>query len=266
MANPQYPMPQMQPMQPMGQMPPQPQGGPPTASGSRRGTSRVVPVVVSAGLAVGVFCGLLFGLGTGDDEAVAAPSSGNNVKSDSPDEPAVTMKTTTPAATASGSATSAGLATTTAAGSAAGSGAGSGSGSAATTTAAAGSGSGSAAGSGSGATTTAAAGSGAGSTAPAATKYKLTIEVKPDEVAEKAKITIDKADVTGGVMEIDLGTADKKLVKVVVKAAGYKTVEQKVEVEGDTTVKIELIKRPASTGPRPGGNGTKPPGGGLIDI
>src|ERR1051325_6820998 len=35
----------------------------------RQGTSRMVPVVVSAGLAVGVFCGLLFGLGTGSGNA-----------------------------------------------------------------------------------------------------------------------------------------------------------------------------------------------------
>jgi hypothetical protein len=34
---------------------------------SSPGTSKIVPVVVSAGLAVGVFAGLLFGLGTGED-------------------------------------------------------------------------------------------------------------------------------------------------------------------------------------------------------
>jgi hypothetical protein len=42
-------------------------GAPPSGGG----TSRMVPVVVSAGLAVGVFAGLLFGLGTGDDVAHA---------------------------------------------------------------------------------------------------------------------------------------------------------------------------------------------------
>ena len=46
----------------------------------RQGTSRAVPVVVSAGLAVGVFCGLLFGVGKKNDAVAAAPASGTNVK------------------------------------------------------------------------------------------------------------------------------------------------------------------------------------------
>ena len=46
----------------------------------RRGTSKAMPVVVSAGLAVGVFCGLLFGVGTGKSSAAPGPSKGNNVK------------------------------------------------------------------------------------------------------------------------------------------------------------------------------------------
>jgi hypothetical protein len=86
MANPSYPQmsPQMNPsmqQMPMGARRP-----------IRRGTSKAVPVVVSAGLAVGVFCGLLFGLGTGKDDAIAAPSKGNNVKADKTDEPAAGAK------------------------------------------------------------------------------------------------------------------------------------------------------------------------------
>jgi hypothetical protein len=52
------------PQMPMGMRPPM-----------RQGTSKVVPVVVSAGLAVGVFCGLLFGLGTKHE---AEPSRASN--------------------------------------------------------------------------------------------------------------------------------------------------------------------------------------------
>ena len=51
-------------------------GGPPMGAAvrpMRRGTSKAIPVVVSAGLAVGVFCGLLFGVGTGKNNARAAP-------------------------------------------------------------------------------------------------------------------------------------------------------------------------------------------------
>src|SRR3954468_14623016 len=88
MATPGYP----QMGGPMGQMPMggQPGGGygAPMGQGPqtmqrpiRRGTSKAVPVVVSAGLAVGVFCGLLFGVGTGKHDAQAAPS-GNNLKKD----------------------------------------------------------------------------------------------------------------------------------------------------------------------------------------
>ena len=44
----------------------------------RQGTSRVVPVVVAAGLAVGVFCGLLFGLGT--KHAVEPSRASNGTK------------------------------------------------------------------------------------------------------------------------------------------------------------------------------------------
>src|SRR5688500_3521584 len=99
MANPYPPNPNMhgmQPMQqqqqPMQQMPPhqhmqqqQPPRGP---SSSRNGTSRAVPIVVSAGLAVGVFCGLLFGVGI--PETTASPETGNNVKEADPAETAPT--------------------------------------------------------------------------------------------------------------------------------------------------------------------------------
>jgi hypothetical protein len=78
MATPGYP-PQMMHGMPGGamQMPP-----------ARRGAPKIVPVIVSAGLAVGVFCGLLFGLGTGKEEANAAPApKKGSVMSDDPSAP-----------------------------------------------------------------------------------------------------------------------------------------------------------------------------------
>src|SRR5436190_24020305 len=92
MANPGYMPGQMPPgMGPPGM--PGGMGGPPGMGGPmggpqmggmpprqvRRGTSKAVPVVVSAGLAVGVFCGLLFGVGTGK-EASATPTASNAKK------------------------------------------------------------------------------------------------------------------------------------------------------------------------------------------
>src|SRR5689334_22559791 len=86
MANPgQYPMgnpmqPGGPPMGPMGQMAPR--------RPVRQGTSKMVPVVVSAGLAIGVFCGLLFGLGTGKRSAQAEPpKASNNAKKPDDYEP-----------------------------------------------------------------------------------------------------------------------------------------------------------------------------------
>src|SRR5437764_12153583 len=83
--------PMMQPQ--MGQTPqsmqsqqPPPVAAVPPPKPARPGTSKAVPVVVSAGLAVGVFCGLLFGLGTGD---TASASSDPVATSDKKAEPAV---------------------------------------------------------------------------------------------------------------------------------------------------------------------------------
>ncbi|MBA3821646.1 MAG: hypothetical protein H0X17_22370 [Deltaproteobacteria bacterium] len=108
---------------------------------------------------------------------------------------------------------------------------------------------------------------------------KLMIEIKPESIATSAKITVDGKAVTGGSYEVVLGDAAKQDVKVVVKASGYRDVEQKVEVEdADTTLKIELVKRGGGGGglkrpPPPGGSGKKTGGGkktrgagGLIDI
>ncbi len=258
MANPGYPMQQQPP-----QMQPQPAHAVQPAP-VRRGTSKIVPIVVSAGLAVGTFCGLLFGVGTGEPADASTTGSSADTKKETaqtkpatPAKPAV-VASTSPAKPATTLApapapAAAGAAATPAAGSAA-------------TTPAAGS---------AAAGTTSPAGGGKPTVADVAVKKpKLTVELTPASAAATAKITIDGKPLEGSSTEIDLGKAANKEVKIVVKASGYKTVEQKVEVDSDVAVKIELIKRPASgpvTVPRPGGTPApakkKPPGGGgLIDI
>jgi hypothetical protein len=240
----------------MGQMPMggpmgNPMGGPPMGGPMgpppmgalprpiRRGTSKAVPVVVSAGLAIGVFCGLLFGVGTGKDEANAAPSSGNNVKEDK-DEPIKPEPGAAPQGL--GATSTVDTKTPPPAGSNAGS-------------------------------AVAAAGSAAGSAAvppPAATepkKLKLTIQVKPEEAAKAAKITVDGTAIEGAMIEL---APDTKTVKIEVKASGYHSANKKLDLSGDDiTFEVEMAKRSTTVRPpkrpdRPPGNPSS--GGGLIDI
>ena len=234
----------------MGQMPPMgwpPMGGPPMMGGPagpqtgqrpiRRGTSKAVPVVVSAGLAVGVFCGLLFGVGTGKSEAKAAPPSASNVKKDddkaSADKAApegLGATSSQPVKPAAGSGTTV----------------------AATTP-----------------TPTPPTPTPPTPSVPDVKKMKLTIKIKPDAAAEGATVKIDGTEITGMTTEIPL---DKKTVKVEVKSNGYRSGEKKLDVtEGDITLEMELSKRPSgnSGGVRPPKRPDRPPsnsGGGLIDI
>lgn len=227
MATPGYPMGQMQ----MGGAP---QGAAPMQRPVRRGTSKAVPVVVSAGLAVGVFCGLLFGVGTGKKEAAAAAPSASNVKKEAETNVATTpppVTTTTPPPTTP---------TTPAAGSGAGSG-----------------------------SATAVAATTPTTTAPVKVekKVKLIVNIKPEAAASVAKITVDGAAIEG--MSTDI-IGDKKQVKVEVKAAGYRSAEKKLDLVGDEmTLEIELSKRPSGgTTVHPPKRPDRPPsgGGGLIDI
>lgn len=233
-----------------------PMGGPPMRP-MRRGTSKAIPVVVSAGLAVGVFCGLLFGVGTGKSNAAPAPAKGNNVSSHT-DE--MTTTPVTPGETQNkivptdkiqvkGAGSNAAVATGSAAGSAAGAGS---------------------------------AVAAAGSAAVAPKTAKLTIKVQPDAAATAAKIQVDGKDIDGTTIELPL---DKKSVKITVTSSGYHQVDKQIDILGDeTTVELPMTKRAAS----PGFGGTdthkptvptRPPGpdtttptkpkkkpGGLIDI
>jgi len=193
----------------------------------------MVPVVVSAGLAVGTFCGLLFGVGTGDDEASAATGEVASAADPAPTEPPAEPTPPTPPTPPPAEPAQLAEPTTPPAEPA-----------------------------------TDVAAAGAGSAVPAVQKATLTVELTPQAVADKATITVDGAQIEGSSLELELPASGKKEVEVVVKASGYKTVEQKVEVEGDVTVKLELVKRPSSKsgGVRPPKRPSRPPGGGLIDI
>jgi hypothetical protein len=58
--------------------PPPGPGAAPAGGPRRRGTPKIVPIVVSAGLAVGTFCGLLFGVGTGGGSGTAGAAPGSD--------------------------------------------------------------------------------------------------------------------------------------------------------------------------------------------
>jgi hypothetical protein len=235
MATPGYPQMQQGPMGPMGGM-----GGPPMQRPprpARRGTSRAVPVVVSAGLAVGVFCGLLFGLGTGAD---AKPSSGNNTKAHQDDDSVTPVYANTPATTKLANAGS-------------GSGSGSGGGIGSATIAMAG---GSAAGSG----------AGAGSAMAVAPKtMKVTFKIDPEAAGSAATITVDGKPITGTSMEIP---PDTKQIHVQVTAAGYHSYDAKADVGGQAgdehTVSVPLVKRAASSGTSSPGFGGASSGGNHV--
>ena len=220
-------------------------GGPPMGMQRpmRRGTPKIVPIIMSAGLAVGVFCGLLFGVGKKSEAVAATPSKGNNVK-----PPAEEPKPDPGGAPAGLGATASKPVAP------------------AQPTAPAGAGS----------AAVAAAPAGAGSAAPAAKpaptvaeekKNKLTVTHKPEAAMTGAKLIIDGKEVEG--MTVDI-PADKKSVKVEVKSPGYRSVEKKIDITGETmSVEFETVKRPAATpGVKPPKRPDRPPsgGGGLIDI
>jgi hypothetical protein len=256
MANPGYPQ------QPMGQMPPMGQPQPavpqPKPQPAKGGTSKLVPVVVSAGLAVGTFCGLLFGVGLGE-EATASPSTSETSKADEKKDDTTPAKTepaktepakTEPAKVASTEPAKTEPAKTEPAGTEPAKT------EPASTVAPA-----------EPAKTEPAKTEPAKTAVPAVKTAKLTVELTPANLAG-AKITVDGKAITGNAIDVDLGKTAKKTVKVVVKASGYKTVEQKVDLDSDFAVRIEMVKRPVSTTPAtPKPPKKKPPGGGgLIDI
>ncbi|HEX3480543.1 MAG TPA: hypothetical protein VHT91_36245 [Kofleriaceae bacterium] len=179
----------------------------------RQGTSHIVPVVVAAGLAVGVFCGLLFGLGTKHE--AAAPSRGGTGAKQSEESQIQAAQVSTgtklpdrPRAATGSAAVPAGSAAVPA-GSAAG-----------------------------GAVAAGAAGTG---TAAAPGPGKLKVEIEPASAAQAAKVLVDGIQITGTEVDIpfDPGVA-KKSVKVVVRVPGYKDLEKSIEVESDGSASISF--------------------------
>jgi hypothetical protein len=119
-----------------------------------------------------------------------------------------------------------------------------------------------------------AAGSGAGSAKPAAAEekkiIKVTLVVKPEGAVKDAKIKIDGKEIEGLVADLP---ADTKSFKVEIRASGYRTYANKFQTMPETaamSVELELTKRPAAgTGVRPPKRPERPThagGGGLIDI
>jgi hypothetical protein len=242
MATPGYPqmgqpqMPGMGGMGGIGNMPPMQPPRPP-----HRGTSRAVPVVVSAGLAVGVFCGLLFGLGTGDKADAKGSTTGNNLKHETPGQ-------VDPNALPVGTGATIGKqgVDKIANGSAAGSGS---------------------AGGGIGSAMVAMAGTGSGSAAGSAAPktMKLTIDVDPDVAATTAVIKIDGKAITGKSTDVP---PDTKQVHVQITADGYHSIDENVDVAGTSgdehDVKIKMIKRAASSGTSSPGFGGASSGGNHV--
>jgi hypothetical protein len=245
MATPGYPQ--------MGQMPPMggPQMGGPQMGGSmaapiRRGTSKAVPLVVSAGLAVGVFCGLLFGVGTGNDGAIAAPRASNVKQADGDGE-----GKTEPGAAPQGLGATTTVQTKTPP---------------ADTGAADGSGAGSAAVAAAAAEGSAAQGSAAQPTVEEKKVIRVTFKLKPEAAASDASITVDGKDIGGMTTELP---HDTKSMKIEIKASGYRTVEKKMEIVPGDEMTIELEMQKKSSGTRPPRRPDRPTsagGGGLIDI
>jgi hypothetical protein len=259
----------MQPMQPQQPMPataaPPPQ--------VKRGTSKAVPVVVSAGLAVGVFCGLLFGLGTGDAvEAVAAPAPKTDKvkKADGDVNDSFAPKTkvadnkpadTKPADTKPADTKPADTKTdakpddtkpadtktdTKPADTK-------------TDTKPADT------------KTDAKPADTKTDTKPAAKKVvgKLIIELKPESVLKIAKITIDGKPLDGPMFELDMTDMKpdpkkneiRKAVKVSIRASGYRDLDRVVEIVGDTENKfeVEMVKHgTVNPNPNPNNNPTPP--------
>jgi hypothetical protein len=186
----------------------------------RQGTSHVVPIVVSAGLAVGVFCGLLFGLGTKRD--VLEPSKGGTgaKQSEESQVQAAQVSTGKPVKGTPGTPGAPGT-TPAAAGSA---------GSAAPAVGSAAPAAGSDA--------TASAGSAA---APTPHVGKLTVDVEPETAAAAAKIIVDGKQITGKVAEISFDPgASKRAVKVVIKLPNARDIERTVDVEADADASISF--------------------------
>ena len=263
MANPPYPPQGMPPGMGMppnpgmpgmpgmpGPMPPRP--GIPVAGTVKKGTPRIVPIIVSAGVAVGVFCGLYFGVGVPEES-----------EADTEDTPALHTAPQGPKSAAAAS----NEVTNFKSGSAkpapgSGSAPAPGSGSAAVVAGSGSAAAGSAAGSGSGSATP---GAGSGSAAPATDN---TVDLLFATTPPNATVTVDGKLVKDGKLSLALA-GDTKTVKIVAKAAGHKTWEKQATIKKENAeerFEIKLVKRGRSRPSGDRGDRDHEPPGGLIDL
>ena len=220
-------------------------------------------MVVSAGLAVGVFCGLLFGLGAykpadarpvtatdaaGDELARAIRAAVEASRASTQLPVLVLVPVPVPVA---GDARGSGSAVETVGsgfGSAVATGSATGSGAAAATGSANGSGSATGAGTAVDATQL---GAGSGSASPVVASPTATIEF--DVSPTDAVITVDSVKVTSPTHLVVLD-GGKGRVRIQATASGYRSYDEMVTVSVDQVIKIRMTKRKKTTG-----------GGGLMD-
>jgi hypothetical protein len=228
-----------------GPMAPMPGGAMQMPRPMRRGAPKVVPVIVSAGLAVGVFCGLLFGLGTGKDEASAAtsaPKKGSVMSDDSAAPEGLGATAAMPAPPKGGAPAVAPPAPPPAAGSGS-----------------------------------------AVAAAPTIKTVKLTLKITPEAAAKDAKVVVDGKEITG--TSVDLPAEKKSVKVSVTSKDFHTFDKQVDLSGDETTLEAEMLKRSTggSVG-SPGFGGAshtapvvpkappgekkpkKPAGGGVIDI
>ncbi|MEZ4401973.1 MAG: PEGA domain-containing protein [Kofleriaceae bacterium] len=204
-------------------------GGPP----QRGGTPKIIPILVSIGVAAGTFSGLYFGLGTKSDEVAAAgdgagtngsatpgtdpagPGLAANTGGDPP-PPAVAIDAGVDAAEVAAAPVDAGV------------------------------------------------DAAAVVTPPAAQVATLQVTIDPADVG--GEVTVDGKPLDSGKATIELVNG-KKTVRVIGKASGYRTFDKKMTIDGDSTVTVKLVKRSGSSGgsTRPPHTGGKGPGG-KIDL
>jgi hypothetical protein len=91
---------------------------------------------------------------------------------------------------------------------------------------------------------------------------QVNFVVTPDD----AKVTVDGKSVSGGAVQVALKDNKPTSIKVVAKASGYKTLEKKFEITGDSEVPITLEKKRRSGGGGGGGGGGGSGPGDKIDL
>ena len=96
----------------------------------------------------------------------------------------------------------------------------------------------------------------------------LTVERQAVATGDERNVEPPKPNRGVALRTVDL-PADKKSVKVEVKSPGYRSVDKKIDISGESmSVEFETVKRSSTPTVRPPKRPDRPPsgGGGLIDI